>query len=69
MLNKHSRGYRITVIVVAFLLLGAAIFVPISTSKPINYVLLFVALGIYVVSLLATIIITEIIYARRNKRK
>lgn len=69
MLNKYSRGYRITVIIIAFLLLGAAIFVPISTSKPINYVLLFVALGIYVASLLATIIITEIIYARRNKRK
>ncbi len=69
MLNKHKTAYRIFVILIAYALIGAAIFVPISYSKPINYVLLWVALGIYCVALVATIVVTEAIYAKRRKKK
>ncbi len=69
MLNKHKTAYRIAVILIAYALLGAAVFVPISSSKPINYVLLWVALGVYCAALVATIVVTEVIYAKRRKRK
>lgn len=69
MLNKHKTAYRIVVILIAYALFGAAIFVPISYSKPINYVLLWVALGVYLAALIATIVVTEIIYAKRRKKK
>lgn len=69
MLNKHKAVYRIVVILLAFALIGAAVFVPISYSKPINYVLLWVALGVYCGALIATILVTELIYAKRRKKK
>ena len=69
MLNKHKTAYRIIVILIAFALIGAAVFVPISYSKPINYVLLWVALGVYAAALVGTIVVTEVIYAKRRKRK
>ncbi len=69
MLNKHRTAYRIIVILIAYALLGAAIFVPISYSKPINYALLWTALGIYCAALIATIVISEVVYAKRRKKK
>ena len=69
MLNKHKTAYRIIVILIAYALIGAAIFVPISYSKPINYILLWAALGVYCAALIATIVVTEVIYAKRRKKK
>ena len=69
MLNKHKAIYRIIVILLAYALIGAAIFVPISYSKPINYVLLWIAVGVYAAALTATIVVTEIVYAKRSKKK
>lgn len=69
MLNKHSPLYRIIAILLAYALLGTAIFVPIASSKPINYVLLWIALGVFLVALIATITATEIIMAKRRKKK
>lgn len=69
MLNKHSPFYRILAILIAFSLLGAAIFVPIASSKPINYLLLWITLGVYLAALVATIVVTEVIMAKRKKKK
>lgn len=69
MLNKHKTVYRIIVILLAYALIGAAVFVPISYSKPINYVLLWIAVGVYAAALTATIVVTEIVYAKRSKKK
>mgnify|MGYP006939714698 FL=1 len=69
MLNKHSPVYRILAILIAFSLLGAAIFVPIASAKPINYLLLWIALGVYLSALVATVVATEVIVAKRKKRK
>ena len=69
MLNKHKAAYRILVILLAYALLGAVVFVPISTAKPINYVLLWIALGVYLAALIATIVVSEIIHAKRRKKK
>lgn len=68
MLNKHSPLYRIIAIILAYALLGVVIFVPISASKPINYVLLWIALGVYCTALVATIVATEVITAKRKKK-
>lgn len=68
MLNKHSLIYRIFAIVLAYALLGTAIFVPIASSKPINYLLLWVALGVFLTALIATIVATEVIMAKRRKK-
>ncbi len=69
MLNKHSPVYRIIAILLAYALLGVVIFVPISSSKPIDYVVLWAALGVYLVALVATIVVTEVVMAKRKKKK
>lgn len=68
MLNKHSTLYRILAIIVAFALLGIAIFLPLLSAEDRNYILIFVMLGIYVAALIATIVITEIYWVRRKKK-
>ncbi len=69
MLNKHSPFYRITAILLAFALLGVAIFVPIASSKPLDYLVFYIALGVYSAALVATIVVTEIMMAKRKKKK
>ena len=68
MLNKHSPIYRVCAIVLAYALLGTAIFVPIASSKPINYLLLWIALSVFLTALIATIVATEVIMAKRRKK-
>lgn len=68
MLNKHSPIYRVFAIVLAYALLGMAIFVPIASSKPINYLLLWIALSVFLTALIATIVATEVIMAKRRKK-
>ena len=68
MLNKHSPIYRVFAIVLAYALLGRAIFVPIASSKPINYLLLWIALSVFLTALIATIVATEVIMAKRRKK-
>ncbi len=73
--RHHHRSYRIVAILCAYLLLGAALFVPLAASPDPNYVLLWVLLGIWVVALVATIVINEIIIKKKyggdmiNKKK
>lgn len=69
MLNKHSPVYRVIAILLAFALLGVAIFVPIASGKPIDYLVLYIALGVYLAALVATMVVTEIIMAKRKKKK
>lgn len=68
MLNKHSPIYRVFAIVLAYALFGTAIFVPIASSKPINYLLLWIALSVFLTALIATIVATEVIMAKRRKK-
>ena len=63
--RHHKRSYRIIAITFAFLLLGAALFVPLGTQKEPNMILLYVLLGIYVAAYVATIVINEIIIAKK----
>ena len=58
--RHHKRSYRITAIVLAFLLLGAAIFAPLGAQPEPNLVLLFVLLGVWAIALAGTIIANEI---------
>lgn len=63
--RHHRRSYRIAVIIAAYLLFGAAIFVPMGAQAEPNLVLLFVLLGVWLVALAATIVINEIIIKRK----
>ena len=63
--RHHHRSYRITVIVLAYLLFGAAIFAPLGSQKEPNLILLFVLLGVWFVALAATIVANEI-YIRKK---
>lgn len=63
--RHHRRSYRITVIVLAYLLFGAAIFAPLGAQKEPNLVLLFVLLGVWLLALIGTIVANEI-YIRRK---
>ena len=67
MLNKHSSFYRILVIIVAFALLGIAIFLPLLSTDDKNYVLIFILLGVYALAMVAAVVITEIYWRTRKK--
>ncbi len=63
--RHHHRSYRIIAIVCAYLLIGAALFVPLAASPDPNYVILWVLLGVWAVALIATIVVNEIIIKKK----
>lgn len=64
--SRHHRPiYRITAIFLAFLLFGAAVFVPLGTQKEPNLVLLIVLGAIWLLALVGTIVSNEI-YIRKK---
>ena len=65
--RHHRRSYRIIAIILAFLLLGAAIFVPLGAQSEPNALLIYILLGIYLVALVATIVINEVIIWKKYK--
>ena len=68
MLNNNSHNYRIFAIVIAYALLGSAFFVPFASSIPFVYLLLCIALSVFLTALIATIVATEVIMAKRRKK-
>lgn len=59
--SRHHRPiYRITAIILAYLLLGAAFFVPLGAQKEPNTVLLIVLGSIWLLALIGTIVGNEI---------
>ena len=58
--RHHRRSYRITAIILAFLLLGAALFVPLGAQKDPNFVLICVLAGIWFLAMLGVIVGNEI---------
>ncbi len=68
MLNKHRAPYRLIVVFIAYAIAGAPIFATIGYCEPQNHVLLWVVFGIYCACLVATVVITELIYAQRRKK-
>lgn len=66
---KRGRLYRIIAIILAFLLIGVAVFVPILSGKDVNPIVLWVAVGIYAAAFIGTIVINEIIIYKNNKAK
>lgn len=63
--RHHRRSYRIVAIFCAYLLIGAALFVPLAAVPDPNYVLLWVLLGIWVLALVGTIVINEIVIKKK----
>ena len=63
--NHHRPIYRITAITLAYLLFGAALFVPLGTQKEPNVVLLIVLGSLWLILLIATIVGNEI-YIRKK---
>ena len=63
--RHHRRSYRVIAIFCAYLLIGAALFVPFAAVPDPNYVILWVLLGIWVAALIATIVINEIIIKKK----
>ena len=65
--RRKGRAYRIIVILIAFVLIGAAVFIPLLMGSNRNDVLIYVLLGVYLAALVGTIVANEIIIYRRNK--
>lgn len=63
--RHHRRSYRIAAIFCAYLLIGAALFVPLGATPDPNYVLLWVLLGIWTIAFIGTIVINEIIIKKK----
>lgn len=63
--GHHRPIYRIVAISLAFLLFGAAIFVPMGAQKEPNLVLILVLLGIYLALWIGTIVTNEIIIRKK----
>ena len=61
----HRRWYRVIAISLAYLLFGAALFVPLGSQKDPNLVLLIVLGSIWFVAWIASIVVNEIIIAKK----
>ena len=67
--RRRGRFYRIVVILVAFVLIGAAVFIPLMSGSNRNEVAIYIALGVYLAALIGTITINEIIIYKRKKHE
>lgn len=66
MSSRHRRrSYRIIAILLAFLFIGAAIFVPLMASPDRNYIVMWVLLGIWGALLIGTIVGNEIVIKKK----
>jgi len=64
--SRHHRPlYRITAIILSFLLLGAAVFVPLGVQKEPNLVLLIVLASVWLVALIGGIVANEIVIRKK----
>ena len=63
--RHHRRWYRIIAIFCAYLLIGAALFVPLAASPDPNYVLLWILLGVWSAAFIGTIVVNEIIIKKK----
>ena len=63
--RHRSPVYRIIGITLAYLVLGAALFVPILASSTPNMVLFWVIMSIYIAAYIATVVINEIVTRKR----
>ena len=64
--SRHHRPlYRITAIILSFLLLGAAVFVPLGVQKEPNLVLLIVLASVWLVALIGVIVDNEIVIRKK----
>ena len=61
----HRRSYRVIAISLAYLLFGAALFVPLGSQKDPNLVLLIVLGSIWFVAWIVSIVVNEIIIAKK----
>lgn len=65
--RRKTWFYRLIVILIAFGLVGAAVFIPLLSGTDRNDAVVYIALTIYLVALVATIVINEIIIYRQKK--
>lgn len=66
MRSRHHRPiYRITAIILAYLLFGTALFVPMGAQKEPNIVLLVVVGIVWFLAMIATIVVNEIIIKKK----
>ena len=65
--KRKGRLYRIVVIIVAFVLIGAAVFIPLMAGSNRNDVVIYIALAVYAAALIGTILVNEIIIHKRKK--
>ena len=63
--RHHHPLYRITAIILSFLLLGAAIFVPLGVQKEPNLVLLIVLGSVWLLALIGVIAANEIVIRKK----
>ncbi len=70
MLNRKSPAYRISVILVCAIILGAAIFGPLlGISKYESRWIVWIILGVYIAAVIGTIVINEILIRRKKKKQ
>lgn len=69
MRNRHSPFYRIMVILVVYAFLGLIVLLPIAATQPVDYLLLWIVVGIWGASLIATVLISEISHAKKKKKE
>lgn len=65
--KRRGRAYRIIVILIAYALAGAAIFIPLLSFKQDNKLPIYITFGIFMAALIATIVVNEIIIRKHKK--
>ena len=64
---RHTPFYRIAVILLCYAIVGLFVFVPLAQDPNKNLVVLIVVGSVFFLAFLATVIVEEVIRARKKK--
>ena len=66
-MKKDSFAYRFFILLIAFVLIGAAVLTPLVSAKNVEPFVFWIAGGIILLAFIATVVVNEIIVRKRKK--
>lgn len=66
-MKKGTFAYRFFVLLVAFVLIGVAVLLPLASNKEVEPLALWIVGGVLLVAFIVTLVVSEIV--RRKKKK
>ena len=66
-MKKGTFAYRFFVLLIAFVLIGVAVLLPLASNKEVESLALWIVGGVLLVAFIVTLVVSEIV--RRKKKK